>query len=132
MSMTDPIADLLTRIRNAQLANHESVQVPHAKILEEIVKILCQEGFVEAYTVEQGSPFASIHITLKYQENRTPSIRLLQRVSKPGCRVYAGTNEIPEVLGGLGVNILSTSHGVMTGKQARTQGIGGEILCEIY
>lgn len=132
MSMTDPIADLLTRIRNAHLAGHESVKVPHSKVLEQITKIMGQEGFVGPYTVEEKHPCPVITIALKYQDDRTPVIRTIRRVSKPGCRVYSGAKEIPRVLNGLGVNILSTSHGIMTGRQARAEGVGGEILCEIY
>ena len=132
MSMTDPIADLLTRMRNAMMAGHESADVPHSKTKEAIVKLLRQEGFITGYEVEEGQPFSVLKISLKYDGERKPAIRKIARVSKPGCRVYAGKEEIPFVLGGLGVSILSTSQGIMTGKQARTQGIGGEVLCEIY
>lgn len=132
MSMTDPIADLLTRMRNSMLAGHDSVNIPHSRMKEAIVKILRQEGFIEGYQVEEGEPSSVLKISLKYDRDRKPVIRKIARVSKPGCRVYAGNQEIPFVLGGLGVSIVSTSQGVMTGKQARTQGIGGEILCEVY
>lgn len=132
MSMTDPIADLLTRMRNAMLAGHESTEVPHSRAKESILKILRQEGFIEGYLVEEKKPFPILKIALKYGPEHQPAIKKLQRISKPGCRVYAGKGEIPFVLGGLGVSIVSTSSGIMTGKQARAQGVGGEVLCQIY
>ncbi len=132
MSMTDPIADLLTRIRNAQLASHDSIAMPHSRTREAIVRILRDEGYLGGFHVSEGEPFHQLQLELKYQKGRVPVIRVLRRVSKPGRRVYAGKDEIPEVLGGLGINILSTSRGIMTGRQARSKGIGGEILCEIY
>ena len=132
MSMTDPIADLLTRIRNAMMARHTSIDVPYSRIKAEIVKILNSEGFVAGYNVSEEGIFSTLTIQMKYDAQREPAIRSLRRISKPGRRVYAGKNEIPAVLGGLGVNILSTSKGILSGKRARNQGVGGEILCEVY
>ncbi len=131
MSMTDPIADLLTRIRNAQMASHDTVSVPHSRMRESIVRILCDEGYLAGFHLREGERFKHLELELKYQKGRVPVIQQLRRVSTPGRRVYAGKDEIPQVLGGLGVNVLSTSQGVMTGKEARSKGIGGEILCEI-
>ena len=130
--MTDPIADLLNRIRNALMAGHEKAEVPHSKIREEIVRILKDEGYVIGYSMVEQEPQNRIRVILKYQPDRSPTITRLRRISKPGRRVYAGRNEIPSVLGGLGINIVSTSRGVMTGRAARDQGVGGEILCEVY
>ncbi len=132
MTMTDPIADLLTRIRNGLQAGHESVTVPHSKLRVEVVRILRDEGYLLGYSISEKEPFSEISVVLKYGKDRRPVVRSLQKVSNPGRRVYAGHNEIPEVLGGMGVNILSTSRGVMTGKQARKEGVGGEILCQVY
>ena len=132
MSMTDPIADLLTRIRNALMACHETVNIPHSKIKVSIVKILEQEGFISGQHVVEKDPFLTVKVELKYDSNHVPAIRFLKRVSKPGCRVYVGRDEVPLVLGGMGINILSTSSGIMTGKQAVKEGVGGEVLCEVY
>ena len=131
MSMTDPIADLLTRIRNAQMAAHESLEVPYSKIKKEILEILRQEGYITAYKLNEKKPFATLTVVLKYA-GKEPAIRKSRRISKPGCRVYASKGNIPLVLGGLGINILSTSEGIFTGKKAIKQGVGGEILCEFY
>ena len=130
--MTDPIADLLTRIRNALMSGHETTEMPYSKIREEIVRIMKEEGYLVGYTLVEEKPVSRIKVLLKYQRNRSPTITKLSRVSKPGRRVYAGKDEIPAVLGGLGITILSTSRGVMTGKTARDKGVGGEILCEVY
>lgn len=130
--MTDPIADLLTRIRNGLMAGHETTEIPHSKIREEIVRILQEEGYVSGYTRVEGSPSDSIRVSLKYEPDRSPTIKEIRRVSMPGRRVYAGKDEIPSVLGGLGITILTTSKGVMTGAKARKQGVGGEILCKVY
>jgi small subunit ribosomal protein S8 len=132
MPVTDPIADFLTRIRNAHMAMHETLNLPHSKIKESLSKILREEGFILAYKVEEGDPFKSITITLKYVDDRQPAIRKMQRISKPGRRLYVNRDDIPVVLGGLGVSVLSTSKGLMTGKKARTDGVGGEVLFEIY
>lgn len=132
MPVTDPIADFLTRIRNAQMAMHETVNIPHSNVKESLARILREEGFISALKVEEGDPFKSITLTLKYVDDRQPAIRKMQRISKPGRRVYVGRDQIPVVLGGLGVSVLSTSKGLMTGKKARTDGVGGEVLFEIY
>ena len=132
MGATDPIADLLTRIRNAYMAFHETLDVPHSRMREAVVKILMEEGYLTAYSVEEGKPFKSIAITLKYVGDREPAIRRLQRVSKQGRRVYVSKGEIPSVLGGLGINILSTSKGVLSGRRAQEEGVGGELLCDVY
>ena len=132
MSMTDPIADLLTRIRNAQMAGDETVAMPFSKGKAEIVKILEEEGYIFGHTVEHTKPFSTLTVHLKYQSQKDPIIRCLKRISKPGRRVYTRKDDIPVVLGGLGINILSTSKGVLTGKKAKQAGVGGEILCEVY
>jgi small subunit ribosomal protein S8 len=132
MGATDPIADVLTRIRNAYMAFHETLNVPHSRVREAVVKILKEEGYLTDFVVEETRPFKSISITLKYVGDREPAIKKLRRVSKPGRRVYVRKSEIPLVLGGLGINILSTSKGVLTGKKAQEEGVGGELLCEVY
>lgn len=132
MSTTDPIADMLARIRNAILAHHSQVLVPASKIKLAIVRILKKEGFIQDYDVTRDRPQAMIRIWLKYTEDKEPVLAGLQRVSKPGRRVYAGKGEIPWVLSGMGVAILSTPRGVMTGEDARRLGIGGEVLCYIW
>ena len=132
MTMTDPIADLLTRIRNAQMAKDETVEMPLSKAKAEIVKILEEEGYIFGHTVNHTKPFSTLTVHLKYQAHKEPTIRSLKRVSKPGRRVYTRQGDIPVVLGGLGINILSTSKGILTGKKARQVGVGGEILCEVY
>ncbi len=130
--MTDPIADLLTRLRNALMAGHEIAEMPYSRIREEIVRIMKEEGYLVGYTLVEEKPVGRIKVLLKYQRDRSPAITKISRVSKPGRRVYAGKDEIPSVLGGLGITILSTSRGLMTGKAARDKGVGGEILCEVY
>ncbi len=132
MAMTDPISDLLTRIRNAHLAGHEAVEVPYSRVKNEIVKILQQEGFLAGSKMNEKKPFATLTVLLRYTANRQPAIQSVKRISKPGCRVYASKDEVPRVLGGLGVVILSTSKGVMTGKKAQELGLGGELVCEVY
>ena len=130
--MTDPIADLLTRLRNALMAGHEIAEMPYSKIREEMVRIMKEEGYLVGYTLVEEKPVNRLKVLLKYQRDRSPTITKLSRVSKPGRRIYAGKDEISAVLGGLGITILSTSRGVMTGKTARDKGVGGEILCEVY
>lgn len=132
MSMTDPIADLLTRIRNAQMSGHESVEIPFSKVKAEIVRILRDEGYISGFKINKKEPFQTVTVALKYLGGRQPAIQVLRRVSKPGRRVYTGKDDIPPVLGKMGINILSTSRGLMTGKQARREAVGGEILCEVY
>jgi small subunit ribosomal protein S8 len=128
MSMTDPIADMLTRIRNAQKARKESVTVPASKLKLAIVEVLRQEGYVDSVETEQEGVRSSIRVGLKYHRS-APVIERIERVSRPGLRVYAGASELPQVQGGLGVAIVSTSGGVMTDRQARAERRGGEVLC---
>ena len=132
MGLNDPIADLLTRIRNGQMARHRTVKVPASKIKVEIVRILKDEGFVEDFGVSQDSVQGTIEIDLKYAESGTPAISGMQRISGGARRIYRGKGEIPSVLNGLGITILSTSKGVMTGSGCRRAGIGGEVLCSIW
>ena len=129
---SDPIADMLTRVRNAIQARHPKVDVPASKLKTEIARILKEEGYITNFKVAEEGAKKTIKIYLKYAANNSPVISKIERVSKPGCRVYVGHNEIPRVLGGLGINILTTPKGVMTGRQARKQGLGGEILCEVW
>ena len=132
MSMTDPIADLLTRIRNGQTAKHEVVQVPKSRMKLEIVKILREEGYIDGYEESMVGDHPFIGVRLRYDHAGTKAMSGLVRVSRPGRRVYCGKAEIPKVLNGLGVTILSTSRGVMTGAGCRKAGVGGEILCNIW
>jgi len=133
MSLTDPVADLLTRIRNAVRAHHAKVELPSSKLKLEIVRILELEGYVEGVHVnQQAGTIPTLAVQLKYGPNDEPVISNLRRVSQPGCRVYVGRNQIRPVLGGLGISILSTPRGVMTGREARKQGVGGELLCEVW
>lgn len=131
MVMTDPIADMLTRIRNANRQHHETVMVPASKLKVDIAEILKNEGFIKGYKVEGEGPIKNIVITLKYRGNERV-ITDLKRISKPGLRVYAKVNEIPRVLNGLGIVILSTSQGLMTDKEARAKQVGGEVLAYIW
>jgi small subunit ribosomal protein S8 len=131
MTVIDPIADMLTRIRNAIMASHESVLVPSSKVKLSIIKILEEEGFIDHYEVLKGKPQTMIKIQLKYTDGQ-PAILGLERVSKPGLRVYVEGHEIPRVYGGLGIAILSTSKGIMTGQEAWQQHFGGEILCYVW
>jgi len=129
--VTDPIADMLTRIRNAIIAHHDTVQVPLSKAKLSLAKILKDEGFVTDYTVLKDNSHRVIKITLKYIENQ-PAILGLERVSKPGLRIYVGRREIPRVYGGLGIAIVSTSKGLMAGHKAWRQNLGGEVLCYVW
>ena len=131
MTITDPIADMLTRMRNAVMVRHDSVLIPASRMKLAITKSLKEEGFIIHYEVLRGKPHRIIKIHLKYDDKNQPVLTGLERVSKPGLRVYVGCKEIPRVCGGLGIAIVSTSKGVMTGQQAWHQGIGGEILCEV-
>jgi small subunit ribosomal protein S8 len=131
MTMTDPVSDLLTRIRNATDAKHETVDVPSSKLKVEIVRILKEEGFISNFTLAQGDKQGIIRIHLRYAQGKQPVITSLARVSRPGCRVYARKSNIPSVLGGMGICILSTSQGVLSGRQAQEKGLGGEVLCTI-
>ncbi len=128
---TDPIADMLTRIRNAIKARHPKVDVPASKLKTEIARILKVEGYILNFKMAEDGAKKTIRIYLKYQANNRPVISELTRVSRPGCRVYVGHEDIPPVLGGLGVNIMTTPRGLMTGRDARKAGLGGEVLCEI-
>jgi len=129
---TDPIADYLTRIRNAQTARHKVVEIPASNLKKEITKILHDKGYILNYKFEEGAP-GVIKIALKYNlKTKTPAITNIQRVSSPGHRKYTGADELPRVLNGLGIAVLSTSKGVMSDKEARTHGIGGEVLCYVY
>lgn len=132
MPVTDPISDMLTRIRNAVSVRHDSVMVPASNVKTSIAKILREEGFIEDYEVIPKSPQGVIKITLHYRGKDEPAISGLKRVSKPGLRVYVGKGEIPRYYGGLGVSILSTSKGVMTGKQAWREETGGELICYVW
>jgi small subunit ribosomal protein S8 len=130
--MTDPIADMLTRVRNSVQAKHQKVDMPASRLKVEIARILKEEGFIAHFKTseEEGKNFLTLF--LKYGPKGEKVISNIERISRPGCRVYVSKGEIPKVLGGLGINILTTSHGVMTGKQARKQGFGGELLCNVY
>jgi small subunit ribosomal protein S8 len=132
MIMNDPIGDMLTRIRNAQVARHEAVLMPASNIKKAIAKILLDEGYVKSVDFVDDQLQGQIKITLKYAQGKQPVIRGLKRISKPGLRVYAGSEDIPKVLGGLGIAVVSTSQGVMTDKKARTVGVGGEVLAYIW
>ena len=132
MVMTDPIADMLTRIRNANSVKHESVDVPRSKLKEELARILKDEGFIKEYKVIENDNQGTIRIYLKYDANKGQVIQGIKRISKPGLRVYANKDEVPRVLGGLGVAILSTSQGIMTDRTARKEGIGGEVICYVW
>ena len=130
--MTDPIADMLTRVRNAVQAKHQKVDMPASRLKVEIARILKEEGYISHFKTTEEAGKQSLTVFLKYGSKGEKVISNIERVSRPGCRVYVSKTEIPKVLGGLGINILTTSHGVMTGKQARRHGFGGELLCNIY
>jgi small subunit ribosomal protein S8 len=132
MSMTDPIADMLTRIRNANSAYKASTTMPSSKKLVEIARILKQEGYIAEYTVIDGDPQDSLEVTLKYGAKKERTITGIRRISKPGLRVYAKKDELPRVLGGLGIAVISTSSGVMTDRAARKAGVGGEVIAYIW
>ena len=133
MTVTDPIADMLTRIRNAAQSRHENVTMPPSKIKTEILRILAEEGFIEGYSqTKNDSGFDALQVQLHYRNDDTPGIVGLKRVSKPGLRIHVGKGEIPRYYGGLGVSIISTSKGVMTGQQAKENGVGGELLCYVW
>jgi len=129
---TDPIADMLTRVRNAIRARHPKVDVPASKLKIEIARILKEEGYVATYKVVEEGAKKTIRIYLKYGSDNSPVISTIERVSRPGCRVYVGQTEIPRVLGGMGINILTTARGVMTGRDAHKEHVGGEILCRVW
>jgi len=132
MTMTDPIADLLTRIRNANRAGYDKADVPFSKVKESICRILKEEGFIEGYRVLEQEPGNVVRVYLKYGDDNEKFLTNLQRVSRPGLRIYVDKEHIPRILGGIGVAILSTSHGMMTDAQARKRGIGGEVVCKVW
>jgi small subunit ribosomal protein S8 len=132
MSMTDPIADLLTRIRNAIAADHEYAEIPASKFKAEIARILDEQGYIESYSVEPARVGEVLRVKLKYTEDRRSVISGLKRVSRPGRRTYTDSREVPKVLGGMGTVIVSTSRGVMTGHQARHAGVGGEVVAYVW
>ena len=132
MHITDPVADMLTRIRNASSAKHETVDVPASNLKKAIAEILLEEGYIKSYSVVDNGNQGMIHITLKYLAKKQPVISGLRRISKPGLRIYAGAEELPRVLKGLGIAIVSTSKGVMTDKKARENHIGGEVLAFVW
>ncbi len=132
MTMTDPVADMLTRLRNANVAYIEQLEMPSSKLKASIAAILKQEGYIRDYVVEQTKPQATLKIALKYTRERERAMAGLRRVSKPGLRVYAKRDGIPRVLGGLGIALISTSHGLMTDREARRQGVGGEVLAYVW
>ncbi|MFZ0629689.1 MAG: 30S ribosomal protein S8 [Acidobacteriaceae bacterium] len=132
MSLTDPVADFLTRIRNAIRARHQKLDVPASKLKAEIARILKEEGYISNFKTTEENGRAVLRVYLKYGANNEAAIRDLERISRPGCRVYIGHDEIRRVQGGLGISIMTTPRGVMTGRQARREKVGGEVLCEIW
>jgi small subunit ribosomal protein S8 len=134
MTMTDPIADMLTRIRNANVAMHETVRMPSSKLKESLAAVLTSEGYIVGYQVADnpGRPGRTLEITMKYTKERDRTISGVRRISKPGLRVYTAADKLPRVLGGLGVAVLSTSQGLMTDREARRRRVGGEILCYVW
>lgn len=132
MTMTDPIADMLTRVRNANSVGKDTVFMPSSKKLVEIARIMEQEGYIARFEVIEGEPRATLEITLKYGNKKAKTIRGIKRISKPGLRIYAGKDELPRVLGGLGTAIISTSQGVMADRDARKKGIGGEVVAYVW
>ncbi|MFH1453261.1 MAG: 30S ribosomal protein S8 [Armatimonadota bacterium] len=129
MPVTDPIADLLTRIRNANSAYYETVDIPSSRIKEDVLRILSEEGFIKGYQVIQSGKQNTLRVQLKYKKNREKALVGVKRISRPGLRVYVNNKEIPRIFGGLGVVVMSTSKGVMTGRDAKSQNLGGEVLC---
>ncbi len=132
MSMTDPVADMLTRIRNANTAGHAEVSIPASKIKKNIAEILLKEGYIKAYDVVAGEHQDNIVIQMKYGQGKTRVISGIRRISKPGLKVYAKKEDVPKVLGGLGIAIISTSNGLITDKEARKLGVGGEVICYVW
>lgn len=132
MKITDPISDMLTRIRNANSAGKDSVSMPSSKVLVEIARVITEEGYVEGYTVEDAKPQKTLHITLKYGKKRAKVIRGIRRISKPGLRIYSTAEKLPRVLGGLGTAVVSTSKGMMCDRDARKNGVGGEVIAYVW
>ena len=132
MKITDPISDMLTRIRNANSAGKDSVSMPSSKVLVEIARVITEQGYVEGYTVEDTKPQKTLHITLKYGKKRAKVIRGIRRISKPGLRIYSTAEKLPRVLGGLGTAVVSTSKGMMCDRDARKNGVGGEVIAYVW
>jgi small subunit ribosomal protein S8 len=132
MAVTDPIADFLIRIKNGQKARFDKVDIPSSKMKLSLARLLKDEGYIKNYKLLRDNKQSILRVQLKYGDNREAAITGLKRVSKPGCRMYVGHEDIPRVLNGLGINILSTSRGIMTGRQARKDGLGGELLCSVW
>jgi small subunit ribosomal protein S8 len=134
MTMTDPIADMLTRIRNANTAMHDDVRMPSSKLKEALAGVLAAEGYIESYDVEEnvGRPGRTLHVRMKYSPDRARTISGIKRVSKPGLRVYSQSSQVPRVLGGLGVAVLSSSQGLLSDREARKRNVGGEVLCFVW
>jgi small subunit ribosomal protein S8 len=132
MSISDPLADMLTRIRNARMVKFESLEMPYSKLRSGVAEILKKEGYISDYLVIKDNNQGVMKISLKYDQNRNPVISGLKRVSKPGCRVYVKSDDIPKVMSGLGIAIISTSSGILTDREARKNGVGGELLCTVW
>ena len=132
MTMTDPVADMLTRIRNANVAGHATVDIPASKIKKNIAEILVKEGYIKGYEIVSGETQDVIRVTMKYGPDKTKVISGIKKISKPGLKVYAKADEVPKVLGGLGIAIISTSSGLVTDKEARKLGVGGEVICYVW
>jgi len=132
MSMTDPIADMLTRIRNGITSRHDRIELPSSKLKVEVAKILKSEGFISNFKVVEEGPQPTLRVYLKYADDGEPVIHGIERISRPGRRVYRGKEDIPQVLGGLGLAIVSTSQGVLSGHEAVRKGVGGEVLCQVW
>ena len=132
MTMTDPVADMLTRIRNANTAGHDTVEIPASKIKKNIAEILLAEGYIKAYEIVKGETQDTIKVEMKYGPGKQRVISGIKRISKPGLKVYAKKDEVPKVLGGLGIAIISTSNGLITDKKARALGVGGEVICYVW
>lgn len=132
MKITDPISDMLTRIRNANSAGKPEVSMPSSKVLVEVARVMCEEGYIEGYSVEDTKPQKTLHVTLKYGERRARVIRGIKRISKPGLRIYSTADKLPRVRGGLGTAVISTSKGMMCDRDARKAGVGGEVIAYIW
>jgi len=132
MKITDPISDMLTRIRNGNTANKVEVSMPSSKVLVEVARVITEEGYLEGYTIEDTAPQKTLHITLKYGPKRSKVIRGIKRISKPGRRIYTKAEDLPRVIGGLGIAVISTSKGMMCDRDARKLGVGGEVICYVW
>ena len=132
MKITDPISDMLTRIRNGNNANKDEVSMPSSKVLVEVARVIYEEGYIADYRVEDTEPQKTLHITLKYGPKRSKVIRGIKRISKPGRRIYSKAADLPRVIGGLGIAVVSTSKGMMCDRDARKQGVGGEVICYVW